>query len=355
MSFLTKGYEDLWKSIIRPPRDTYSIEDLGPAKFEIRHKLCKRADFQLTNSRGLKLECSYFEPSDEDRVAPQLPCVIYLHGNCSSRIEALPAVQVLLPDNITVFCFDMAGSGLSEGEYISLGWFERDDIECVVQYLRNSGKVTCIGLWGRSMGAVTALLHIDRDPSIAGAVLDSPFANLKQLAEELARNYTKLPGFVLSGAISLIRKTIKKKAGFNINDLNPLDHVGQSFIPVNFIAAKDDNFILPAHTEKLYEKYAGEKTLKIVEGDHNSVRPEFVMDSITIFFHYILQCESLPQSIKKNKNKRAPNLNAGNQIFAQSLLFQDSLLTDEEMIAKAIEESLKISSEIDNSASNDHK
>lgn len=28
-----------------------------------------------------------------------------------------------------------------------------------------------IGLWGRSMGAVTALLHGDRDPSIAGMVV----------------------------------------------------------------------------------------------------------------------------------------------------------------------------------------
>ena len=36
------------------------------------------------------------------------------------------------------------------------------------------------------MGAVTALMHADRDPSIAGLVLDSPFSSLKILAEELA-------------------------------------------------------------------------------------------------------------------------------------------------------------------------
>ena len=32
---------------------------------------------------------------------------------------------------------------------------------------------------------VTALLHGDRDPSIAGMVLDSPFADLTQLCEEM--------------------------------------------------------------------------------------------------------------------------------------------------------------------------
>lgn len=39
------------------------------------------------------------------------------------------------------------------------------------------------------MGAVTALMHADRDPSIAGLVLDSAFSNLKALSEELAKQY----------------------------------------------------------------------------------------------------------------------------------------------------------------------
>jgi dienelactone hydrolase len=70
---------------------------------------------------------------------------------------------------------------MSEGDYISLGWYERDDLAVVVEYLRGTGKVSTIGLWGRSMGAVTALLHGDRDPSIAGMVLDSPFSDLPNL------------------------------------------------------------------------------------------------------------------------------------------------------------------------------
>jgi hypothetical protein len=42
------------------------------------------------------------------------------------------------------------------------------------------------------MGAVTALMHADRDPSIAGLVLDSPFTSLRTLAEELAKTYSKV-------------------------------------------------------------------------------------------------------------------------------------------------------------------
>jgi alpha/beta superfamily hydrolase len=35
-----------------------------------------------------------------------------------------------------MFCFDFAGCGLSEGEFISLGWWEREDVAMVVEHLR---------------------------------------------------------------------------------------------------------------------------------------------------------------------------------------------------------------------------
>ena len=101
-----------------------------------------------------------------------------MHGNSSSRMESLDTVHYLLPHNITMMCFDFAGCGNSEGEYISLGWFEREDVAKIVEHLRSQRRVSTIALWGRSMGAVTALLHADRDHSIAGLILDSPFADL---------------------------------------------------------------------------------------------------------------------------------------------------------------------------------
>lgn len=67
-------------------------------------------------------------------------------------------VSTLLPD-ICVFTFDFAGSGLSEGEFVSLGWYERDDLETVVSFLRDTNSVSTIGLWGRSMGAVTSIMY----------------------------------------------------------------------------------------------------------------------------------------------------------------------------------------------------
>jgi pimeloyl-ACP methyl ester carboxylesterase len=82
---------------------------------------------------------------------------------------------MVLASGITLVALDFSGSGRSEGEYISLGFYERDDVKTLIHHLRQSNKASAIGLWGRSMGAVTALMHADSDPTIACLVLDSAF------------------------------------------------------------------------------------------------------------------------------------------------------------------------------------
>jgi pimeloyl-ACP methyl ester carboxylesterase len=144
---------------------------------------------------------------------------------------------------MTLFCFDFAGCGKSEGEFISLGWHERDDVNVIVNYLRQERKVNTIGLWGRSMGAATALLHSNRDPSIAGLVLDSAFSDLQVLVQELARTHTKVPSFLVSAAISLVRGSVQSRANFDIYELKPIQNLDQSFIPALFAHGIHDTFI----------------------------------------------------------------------------------------------------------------
>ena len=93
-----------------------------------------------------------------------------MHGNSSARLEGIPQLTTVLSIGATLLSFDFSGSGLSDGEYVSLGAYEKDDLKTVIDYLREEGFTSSIALWGRSMGAATALLHGERDPSIAGMV-----------------------------------------------------------------------------------------------------------------------------------------------------------------------------------------
>ena len=121
-----QGYQELVNAIIRPPRAEYAGEDLGPREFTISTRGFRRTDLQLTNPRGMVLQCSHWEP--KERPASELPCVIYLHGNSSCRVEATSILTVALCSGLTVFAFDFSGSGQSGGEWVSLGFFERDDL-----------------------------------------------------------------------------------------------------------------------------------------------------------------------------------------------------------------------------------
>lgn len=241
--------------------------------------------------RGLNLQCSHWEPVE--RTSDRIPVVIYMHGNSSARIEVLPQLSYLLSLGLAVFSFDFAGSGKSDGEYVSLGFYEREDLMCIIAHLRATNVVSTIALWGRSMGAVTALMHGYRDPSIACMILDSPFADLTQLCEEMVEKGKEqgihVPGVVTNLAIRMLQSSVKKQANFNLKLISPITHADRCFIPALFVAGEHDDFIQKHHSEQIYERYAGDKNLIIVEGDHNSPRPKFMFDSVSIFLQTCLQ------------------------------------------------------------------
>ncbi|XP_052208677.1 uncharacterized protein LOC127812302 isoform X2 [Diospyros lotus] len=282
--------EQLINFIIRPPRAEYNPNnDLLDEEFMLKGKWYQRKDVQVLNSRGDVLQCSHYMPCVPSEGEP-FPCVIYCHGNSGCRVDASEAALMLLPSNITVFSLDFSGSGLSGGEYVTLGWNEKDDLKAVVDYLRADGNVSLIGLWGRSMGAVTSLMYGAEDPSIAGMVLDSPFSDLVDLMMELVDTYKyRFPRFTVKFAIHYMRRAILKKAKFDIMALNTIKVANCCFVPVLFGHGADDDFIQPHHSERIFDAYTGDKNIIKFEGDHNSARPQFYFDSINIFFHNVLQ------------------------------------------------------------------
>lgn len=112
-------------------------------------------------------------------------------------------------EGIGLCCFDFCGSGNAEGEYVSLGFYEQDDLEEVILFLNKYSKIKKISIWGRSMGAVTTLLYLKHAiRPVHAVVLDSPFKSLKALVEDLTKKNSKIPMFVLSAALKIISGTI---------------------------------------------------------------------------------------------------------------------------------------------------
>ncbi|KAL7516168.1 hypothetical protein ACHAWX_001212, partial [Stephanocyclus meneghinianus] len=235
--------------------------------------------------------------SSPSTVTARRPIVIYLHGNSSSRLEVIPQLGHLLSLGVSVISFDFCGSGRSEGDYVSLGYYEREDLDSIIRYLRSSGQVSSIALWGRSMGAATALMYASRDPTISCMILDSPFTDLQRLSEEIVekgrRQGVAVPNIVLQMVMRMLKNSVKSQAGFNLRHISPISHADKCFVPAMFVAGEHDDFIHKGHSILIYRRYAGDKNIVIVDGDHNSPRPRFLQQSACLFLQ---SCMGLPAS-----------------------------------------------------------
>lgn len=317
-SIITDSYGLLWKMIIRPPRSKYSVSDLGPPKFRLGSEAFQRRDVQLTNDRNLTLECSLFCPlvPSLDTGKKKYPCVVYLHGNCSSRLESADSLRVLLTRAVCVFCLDFSGSGLSQGEFISLGHYEQMDLHVAVKYLRSLNFIGRIGLWGRSMGAATSVLSSAADWTLGALVIDSAFSSLPRVAKELVNNNAIIvPDFIVTMALNMVRKEIIERAGFDIEGLLPIRSAPNARSPVLFAVASDDDFVMPQHTYDLHRVWGGnEKKLVTFTGGHNGTRPteflteaaEFLKDRLTqvgISAEPAIEVQILGDNREANKTK----------------------------------------------------
>ena len=87
---------------------------------------------------------------------------------------------------------------------MSLGYNERWDVLKLIEHIRDKYSITQFFIWGRSMGAVTAIKFYSllaqqqtlgkySDCKILGLVLDSAFISLKRLVVEVGRSRVSIP------------------------------------------------------------------------------------------------------------------------------------------------------------------
>ena len=285
----TNLYDKLWKMLIRPARDIYNEVDLGSKRYKRQNnKFYTRKDYEIMSERGFLIKCSFYEEELSSREKYIMPVVIYLHGNSSSRLEGKKMANYLFDYNINSFIFDFPGSGLSEGNFISLGYHEKKDIKIIIDFIEKLPGVGKIGLWGRSMGAATTLLYTYSDSRISAICVDSSFSDLNYLVKDMCYQFAKVPGFIVNSGLHFIKKTIKGKNDTDLDNIKPINFCHLSNVPTFFIHAKYDEFIPYEHSLSLFEKYKGKKFITIVDGKHNTARNIEVIKHVCRFFQKFL-------------------------------------------------------------------
>ena len=171
--------------------------------------------------------------------------------------------------------FDFAGCGNSEGDFITLGHRERDDLTAVIGWLKEKGNTSSVGLWGRSMGGATALMFdTEASPLPVGClVIDSAFARFDEIAKGLA-GQMGIPDQFFQMMFVGVSNNVEKLTGMNPMTLAPVNSAKNGKVPALFIHGIEDELIPMDHSERNYEAYAhATKDVCYVEGSHNTERP----------------------------------------------------------------------------------
>jgi len=324
---LRVAYERLVASVIRPPRAEYSVDDLGP-RLSLRaggSVAMERFDFEVRNARGEALAASLWRPNVS---SPDL--VAYLHSNSSCRLAAVrsPVLEVAAAAGCALLVFDFAACGKSQGDYVTLGLREADDVRSVLDFVVREffGQEAApkVFLWGRSMGAVSALLYhhqqsrrpgkddddgkkkakrndarsqVVDDSSdgpapldVVGLVLDSPFSSIQQLVEDVRkRALPRTPRCCVSCVVCALRRSTRKRAKADVMSVSAIRAAESASAPALFLAANADALAPPpTHARFLAGVYGADCELIDFDGAHNSPRPKHVYDAVLAFLLYRL-------------------------------------------------------------------
>ncbi len=111
--------------------------------------------------------------------------LVYCHslGNC--RMEAMQLLQIVAEEGMELVTFDFRAHGMAQGQKISYGANEADDVHAVVKYIHQSlvrRKEQRVVLFGKSMGAVASLIYSSQynwNQQVACLILDSPFISFQ--------------------------------------------------------------------------------------------------------------------------------------------------------------------------------
>lgn len=173
--------------------------------------------------------------------------IIVVHGMRTNRTDPgvglLPLSAALAKAGFAVLAFDMRGSGLSQAEPLSLGYFEQRDVLGAADFLQSGnlpfhlGAPKMIGGWGVSMGAATLLLAAAQDPAIHAIVADSAYSDALPLLERDIPKDSGLPAWFTPG----ILRAAQALYAIDFTAVRPVDVVAKiAPRPILFIQGAND-------------------------------------------------------------------------------------------------------------------
>lgn len=194
--------------------------------------------------------------------------VIIVHGYCGKGIEMSLYAKKFYELGFNVLIPNLRGHGLSNGNYIGMGWHDRLDILKWIDYLVKEDENCKIVLHGVSMGAATVCMTSGEElpKNVKAIISDCGYTSAwDQFSYHLKRVY-HLPSFPI---LNLASVNAKFKAGYTLKEASAIKQLSKSKTPIIFIHGDKDDFVPYSMMEKLYNATSSPKEkITIKDAEH---------------------------------------------------------------------------------------
>lgn len=153
----------------------------------------------------------------------------------------------------------------SEHKYVTMGALDKNDYVDWINYITALNPDAKIILHGISMGAATVMLVTGEKlpKNVKCCVEDCGFTDCRAEFINALKQTAPIPAFPL---IDIFNSTIKRKAGWSMDECSPLEAVKRSVTPTLFLHGDVDKFVPFFMQRELYEHAACKKDICVIHG-----------------------------------------------------------------------------------------
>lgn len=231
--------------LVTHPRSARAQIDETPADYGLEYQ-----DVVVTTADGLQLVAWYVPTHNGAAIMAQ-------HGYKGDRRGLLEEAEMLASHGYGVLLTTVRAHDRSEGEVISFGYLEMQDLEAWYQYLVARPEVDPqrIGILGNSLGGSLVIQYAAQNPEIRAVVAHSAFSSLDDTVATSVEAFTGLPPFPFAPAIVF---WAEQAVGFDSAGISAKSWIGEiSPRPVLLLHGGADTVISAESGELLYQA-AGE-------------------------------------------------------------------------------------------------
>lgn len=239
---MTRGQAHI---LLSQPLGQHTVPSVTPAAYGLPYE-----DIQITSSDGTTLVGWYIPSRNRALVMAQ-------HGYKNNRGEMLNEAAMLAKHGYGVLLTTVRAHDYSDGEQISFGVREMDDLDAWYRYAQGRKDVdaTRIAVLGNSYGGTLVIQYAAQNPQIKAVVAQSAFASLEDTVGTGVSHFAGVPRFPF---VPLIVFWAEQEAGFKASAIDARVWVHQlSPRPIFLMQGGADTIISPDSGAQLFSA-AGE-------------------------------------------------------------------------------------------------